>query len=99
MRNIKATLPTPYLLHILPRLRLLLLLRDPQLLEEDICGIENGAGISGVGTLLSTEVTQLFRVDLPVFGVVLRCQVPEELCLGDAGSAQVCVDLLADLIA
>ena len=92
----------PRLFHGDPVLRLGLALLDPELLEEDVGGVEYHGPGAGAGALHPPEAGELRALDAlggQALGVQLGDHVAAELGLGDAGSLEVQVELAADLVA
>jgi hypothetical protein len=98
--DIESTLATPDFFHLQPVLTFRFPLCQPQLLEEDICGVEYTRSVSGICTFVAAEFCELARLDFRrlLFGVILSEEVTAELSGCSVWSAQVCSYLLAYLV-
>jgi len=98
MLRVEAVIPRHFL-HLQSMLPLWLHIFDTQPLEEHIGRIKDPADVSRIGTMLATEVIQLFRLQLHIHGTELGSEVLQELRLGHAGLPKMGRDLASDLSA
>lgn len=99
--QVKASLAGPDGLHIGSMLALGLALGYPQLLEEDICRVEERRRTAGPRTLLGLEIVELFRLEPGELGATeVHVEVAAELGRRQARRVlHMLVDLEADLVA
>lgn len=80
-------------------LALRLPLLDPQLFKKHVAAVEYTTRVSGVGTLLGTEIRELLSLDIDGLRLELRGDIFQETRLRDVVLLKVGGDLFADLIA
>ena len=98
--DVESALTTPDLFHLQPVLTFRFPLCQPQLLEEDICGVKHTRSVSSICTFVAAEFCELTRLNFGrlLFGVILSEEVATELSGCGVRSAQVCSYLLAYLV-
>lgn len=98
MLDVEATILRIHILHILPMVRLRLIVPQSQLLEEYVGRVEDCAGVPRASTSLPQEVIQDLRLDLPSLGICL-CNLAQKASLCDTRLSEECSDLHSDLVA
>ena len=86
-------------LHVQPMLGLGLVLLEPELLEEYIASVVDGAGVAAGRSILGSEGRQLGALDLACLLAEAGCDVSAKGCLRHAGLLEVGVDLAPDFVA
>ena len=86
-------------LHLQSFLALWLLLRDSQLLKEDVSAIKYDTCVAFPCALLAAKLAELRGLDFARCFSIRGCDVTQELSLNHAGLLHMRIDLAANLVA